>query len=304
MADEVVSDDSVGDLFGVDPSEFVGVRNLLARTLRRSGDREGAARVAGLRRPSPAAWAVNQLARQRSGDVQALIALGRVLREAQAEALGGTDAQALRRAARARRDAVVALGQAGVELLSQRGPSADTHAASIVATLDAASLDAHAGEAVLAGRLTTGLEPPSGFGALEAVATASREADPAAEPAEGPDADDAAAHLEAARGDRRRRLLRAERAVTEASAVAADMCAAAESSAKEVARLEREVVEAQAERTRLAGELEGARRRADLTERSLADARTAATRCRAGAADAGERVRDAKARVEALRDPE
>lgn len=300
MPDDVVSGDPLGDLFGVDLADFVGVRNVLARTLRRAGDREGADRVAGLRRPSPAAWAVNQLARQRSGDVQALIALGRVLREAQAEALGGTDAQGLRRAARARRDAVVALGQAGVALLSQRGPSADTHAASIVATLEAASLDAQAGEAVLAGHLTTGLEPPSGFGALEAAPSAPRQA----EPAEGPDAGDAALHREAARADRQRRLVRAERAVREASALAAGMCAAAEKSAEEVARLERDVVEAQAERERLARELDDARRRADLTERSLADARTTAARCRAGAADAGERVRDAEARVEALRDPE
>src|SRR5262249_35885421 len=50
-------------LYAVAPREFTRTRNSLAAELRKSRDTDAARVVAGLRRPSAALWAVNQLAR-------------------------------------------------------------------------------------------------------------------------------------------------------------------------------------------------------------------------------------------------
>jgi hypothetical protein len=51
------------DLYGVPLDRFVPERAALVRALRSAGEREQAAAVAALRKPSVAAWAVNQLVR-------------------------------------------------------------------------------------------------------------------------------------------------------------------------------------------------------------------------------------------------
>ncbi|HVL26625.1 MAG TPA: hypothetical protein VM390_00645, partial [Acidimicrobiales bacterium] len=157
-------DDRIDELYGLAAGEFVAARNQLVRELKKEGDKEVAAAVAALRRPSAAAWAVNQLARRRRGELEQLVALGAELREAQAGAMAGADATELRAAARARREAVAALADVATAILAGEGSSPAAHRDAIVATLEAATLDAGAGGAVLAGRLASELEPPSGFG--------------------------------------------------------------------------------------------------------------------------------------------
>ena len=51
------------DLYGLPLDRFVAERGALAKALRADGRRDEASRVAALRKPSVAAWAVNQLAR-------------------------------------------------------------------------------------------------------------------------------------------------------------------------------------------------------------------------------------------------
>ena len=87
----MAGDDAIDELYGLDPSDFVAARNDLARRLRREGDRTLAAEVATLRRPTPAAWAVNQLTRRHRDDVEELVRLGEALQAAQDEALGGPE---------------------------------------------------------------------------------------------------------------------------------------------------------------------------------------------------------------------
>jgi hypothetical protein len=53
------------DLYALDPSEFTAARDARAAETRQAGDRELAAAVKGLRRPSAAAAALNLLARER-----------------------------------------------------------------------------------------------------------------------------------------------------------------------------------------------------------------------------------------------
>src|SRR4051812_17139068 len=54
----------IDELYTVDPSEFVARRNALAKELRAAGDRDAAAEVSKLRRPTVVAAALNQLARR------------------------------------------------------------------------------------------------------------------------------------------------------------------------------------------------------------------------------------------------
>lgn len=156
--------DPVDALYGGGRAEFVAARNRLVRKLKTAGEPERAAEVAQLRRPSVAAWAVNQLARRHPDDVDGLLRAGARLRAAQDEALAGGDPENLRDASRARRDALARLVDQAVGLLAEQGSSPDAHRDAITATLDAASLDAEAGEAVRRGRLSSGLAAPSGFG--------------------------------------------------------------------------------------------------------------------------------------------
>jgi len=274
-------------LFALDPGEFVAARNDLVKALRKAGDRELAASVAELRRPSPAAWAVNQLARNRRDDVENLVGLGRALREAQERALGGADATLLRQAGRARRDAVAALADAAVDILAERGSGADAHTGEITATLEAASLDPAAGEAVLEGRLTSGLDPPSGFGDGAGPTARSQPAQPA------PAADET--------DDRGERLAAAERAFSEATELAASMAEAATAAAANVSDLEGRVGEAEAEVARLERELADARTAAEGLVGELDAARKTAAQATEAATASEQRVTDAQARVDALR---
>src|SRR5262245_6489478 len=60
-------------LFSLDPKDFVTARDQLATTLRKEGDKDGAKSVKALRRPTIPIWALNQVARERPDEVEALI---------------------------------------------------------------------------------------------------------------------------------------------------------------------------------------------------------------------------------------
>src|SRR6201994_219112 len=78
------------DLYGLPLDRFIPERAALVRALRGGGEREQAAEVAALRKPSVAAWAVNQLIRTQRREVDSLFAAGDALREAQADVLAGS----------------------------------------------------------------------------------------------------------------------------------------------------------------------------------------------------------------------
>lgn len=83
--------DSVTDeLYGLDPSEFTSRRDQLSSEARTHGDRDLAASIKALRRPSAAAYTVNPMAREKADEIGRLIDLGARMREAQA-ALSGED---------------------------------------------------------------------------------------------------------------------------------------------------------------------------------------------------------------------
>ena len=67
------TDSEIDRLYGLALEEFTNERDALARKLRADGNRDDAATVAELRKPVLAAWVVNQLARERRADVDALV---------------------------------------------------------------------------------------------------------------------------------------------------------------------------------------------------------------------------------------
>jgi hypothetical protein len=154
------------DLYGLALDRFIPERASLVRALRADGDREQAAAVAALRKPSVAAWAVNQLIRTQRPEVQELLAAGDALREVQTGVLGGSaDARDLREAAARERDAVDALVAAGRGLLSSGGHELSAATVERVAeTLHAAALDDEARAQVSEGRLVRELRH-AGLGA-------------------------------------------------------------------------------------------------------------------------------------------
>src|SRR6185312_2489053 len=155
----------------------------LVRELRSAGEREQAAAVAALRKPSVAAWAVNQLIRTQRREVDALFAAGDALREVQAGVLSGSaDARELRSAAESERAAVDALVALARGLLSSGGQELTATTVERVAeTLHAAALDDEARREVSDGRLVRELRHVGlGAGLGGAVAPASsRSAKPA-----------------------------------------------------------------------------------------------------------------------------
>ena len=157
-------EDEVDALYAADPDEFVEARQALVKRLRSAGDRERAAEVAKLRRPTAAAWAVNQLARRHPDDLAGLVELGQELHRAHERLLAGGRDDATVTSGRRRREAIADLVERAAGILADSGRTGDAHRDAIAATLDAASLDPDRAEDVVAGRLSKELDPPSGFG--------------------------------------------------------------------------------------------------------------------------------------------
>ncbi len=161
----------VDDLYGLPLDQFVPERTALARELRKAGDRDRAGEVAALKKPSVAAWAVNQLVRTQRGAVTELLEAGDALRSAQDDVLAGRgDAASLRAAVERERLAVRTLTDAARGLLTSEGEElSDTMVERVSDTLHAAALDDDAREQVSGGRLERELRHV-GIGGLGALA--------------------------------------------------------------------------------------------------------------------------------------
>jgi hypothetical protein len=161
------------ELYALPPGEFTSARDERAKALRKDGRREEADAVKALRKPTVAAWALNQLARRRPKQVEGLVAAGEDLRAAQDELLAGGHRKAFQSAAAAERDQVAKLAQEAVTLAAEDGERASPALTEkIAATLHAAALDEETAEELRAGRLVREREAIGGFGAMTAAAPA------------------------------------------------------------------------------------------------------------------------------------
>jgi hypothetical protein len=142
-------------LYGLPLEQFTPERDELAKRLRKEGDRDAADRVKKLRKPTVAAWAVNQVARTQPKAIRELGKAGEALRDAQAAIVAGKgSADKLRSATERERAVVQELMDAARGLLSGSGKGLSESVLEDVAeTLRAAAVDDDTREAVLAGRL-------------------------------------------------------------------------------------------------------------------------------------------------------
>jgi hypothetical protein len=165
MAERKPVEDAASELYGLPPGEFTRARDARAKELRRDGEREAADEVKGLRKPTVAAWALNQLSRRRGKDLERLLAAGERLRAAQDELLAGGDRSALQHAAAEERELVARLSADAAAMAGKAGERGSGVQEKVAETLHAAALDEETADELRAGRLTREREAIGGFGA-------------------------------------------------------------------------------------------------------------------------------------------
>lgn len=270
MAGEEADVDGVDQLYELEPAQFVAARDRLARALKAAGDREAAAAVKGLRRPTLVAWALNQVARARAEEVAELLDAGAAVGRAQAQVMSGGASAELRAATRRRRELASTLARAVADLAGA------AHHDEAVATLDAASFDPEVAERLRRGRLTKELPPPSGFGmgALPDPPQPAAQAAPL-EPPEAPEQVPASVGHGPPGVDLeplRREVDRTEDAVAGAQAAVAGAEEAVAGAEDQVRRAEEALAEARTGLQAARGELDGAVADRERARAALAEA--------------------------------
>jgi DNA repair exonuclease SbcCD ATPase subunit len=281
-------DEVADELYAVAPEDFIALRKTRQDEARDDGDKALAKHIGTLPKPSAAAWACNLLVRAHREQIEGLVELGSLLRDAQ-ENLAGDELKALNRQ---RAQLLAALTRQASTLAREQGRPISTSVADQVEdTLRAAMTEPEAGEALMSGRLTapmsysgmgtvTGrpelrLVPPPAPAKDGVPRTVRKKAAPAAgqgEPAAERREREREERRKAAEEKHRRELARARLAADDAEAAAGEARSAAD------------------EHRRQAGEL--AARHADLEGRveELADQLAAAERDAAEAAAAHKRA--------------
>ncbi|MGW6700560.1 hypothetical protein [Nocardia sp. NPDC055049] len=216
-------DDVAGELYTLDPGDFVSTRAERAAQARADGDRDLAEAITALRKPTVAAWTVNLLARHAPQEIAALLDLGDALRSAQRQLSGDK----LRALGTQRQQVVNAMTKRAAELAAEHDRQASEQVLREVGqTLTAALADPDVADLVRAGVLPTTVTY-DGFGPAGLVAITGGKATPkrASKPRSAPkdteaerraqaqqELDDAESGLAAARTDREE----AEAAATQA----------------------------------------------------------------------------------------
>ena len=167
---------AVEQLYAVPPARFTPLRSELVAEARSAGEKDLAASVGALRKPTLAAWAVNHFVREHADELEELRSFAELLREAQRS----LDADQLRLLGRERARRVDELADRIAEVAAQDGPGLGAGAAQEVReTLTALIADEDAEASVLTGALVKSLSY-SGFGSVDVadvVAIADLDAD-------------------------------------------------------------------------------------------------------------------------------
>lgn len=185
------------DLYRVDLAEFVAARDALVKKLKAEGDKEGAAAVKALRKPSTVAWGINRVIHMHPDDVDELIHAAGAVRTAQMRAVQGNDAGGLREASKSWRAKINQLAAAVATLVG------DHYRDEAAATFEASSVDQDLTEVLKVGRFSAAVvaasfglagmpDPPDRVPDPVAVSVRKPVVPPTAEPAPVPELDEGA----------------------------------------------------------------------------------------------------------------
>ncbi|MET0615994.1 MAG: hypothetical protein ABW142_11140 [Thermoleophilaceae bacterium] len=286
------------ELYGLPPGEFTRARDERAKQLRADGEREAATAVKALRKPTVAAWALNQLARSRRKELEALLSAGEGLRAAQEELLAGGDRAGFQKAAARERDLVAKLAAEATAPASEAGERGTGLQEKVAATLHAAALDEETAEELRAGRLVKEREAVGGFGEEgggEVPATVPKRRPAKRSPRRSQPAPRAPTAARA--GEREARQARDERQVREARQALSVARTGERHARRELDAAERAVQHAQERADAAEAHAKEATERARTTAERLREAKraqTAARRAHAGAERALEKAQSAR----------
>jgi len=156
-------DEAVGELYGLHPDEFLPARKGLAARAKADKETGLAKAIESIRKPTAAAWAINQLVRARPDDMERLVELASGLHEAQEK----MDGAAMKTLGRERTKLIDELVRATAEVAKEGGGSLSMPVANQVReTFVAALATTAAAEAVGSGQLTRALSY-AGFGDVD-----------------------------------------------------------------------------------------------------------------------------------------
>jgi hypothetical protein len=162
------------ELYALTPAEFTAARDERARQARQAGQRDDAAAIKKLARPTMSAWLVNQLSREAPDQLGRLVEVGEALEEAQRTLAGDR----LRELSGQRRNVINDLLPQAAEIARRAGQSPSAVVMGEVrATLEAALADSAARAAVQSGRLTKPLAY-AGLGEVDLAAALALPASP------------------------------------------------------------------------------------------------------------------------------
>lgn len=154
---------AVEQLYAAPPTRFTALRSELVAEARSAGERDLAASIGALRKPTTAAWAVNHFVRSHPDELEQLRSFAELLREAQRT----LDADQLRLLGRERATRVDALADRVAEAAAEAGQRLGAGVAQEVRdTLTALIADEDAEASVLTGSLVRALTY-SGFGSVD-----------------------------------------------------------------------------------------------------------------------------------------
>ncbi|MFF5031764.1 hypothetical protein [Nocardia salmonicida] len=167
-------DDVAGELYTLDPGDFVSTRAARAAQARADGDRDLAEAITALRKPTVAAWTVNLLAHHAPREIATLLDLGDALRSAQRQLSGDK----LRALGAQRQQVVNAMTKRAAELAAEHDrPASEQVLREVGQTLTAALADSDVADLVRAGVLPTTVTY-DGFGPAGLVAITGGKATP------------------------------------------------------------------------------------------------------------------------------
>ncbi|WP_435122062.1 hypothetical protein [Amycolatopsis thermoflava] len=263
--------DAVADeLYALPRDEFTPARTERAKEAK-GRDPELAKRISQLRKPTVAAWLVNQVSRRHPDEVGQLADLGARLRTAH-QKLAGDE---LRTLSRQRNELIRRLsGRAGGVAGEAGVPYSDVAMRQVEDTFEAAVSDPDAAAEVAAGRLSAALEPSSSEDWLAAALAASpkRKAAPAPAP-KPPKRDPEAERRQAALEEARAKADEAEAARDEAQQALDEVSARADKAAARVAELRSQLDDASREERAVRKELTAARKAATAANKTADEAR-------------------------------